>query len=81
MFHHYGYLTSRGWEAMNWGWMGLHMLAWVVLIILLIYLYKRHLKHSSTAAGVPSALDILKKRYAQGEITQDEFNKMKEHVK
>jgi len=81
MMHHYGNWAFREWGSMYWGWMGLHVLAWVVIGVVLFWLYKRYHKHSSTIAGMSTSLDILKNRYARGEITQEEFNNMKEHIK
>lgn len=81
MMHHYGIWAIRGMGSMQWGFMGLHLLAWILIVIGLFWLYKRYQKKSALATKMPTALDILKKRYAQGEITQEEFNTMKEHVK
>jgi putative membrane protein len=35
---------------------------------------------SSNQPQIESALDILKKRYAKGEITQEQFEEMKKHL-
>ncbi len=56
------------------------VLFWVALILAVIWLYKQI---RGEAAGAPSgetALGILKKRYASGEITKDEFNEMKKEI-
>jgi putative membrane protein len=81
MMHHYGNFAMRGMGPMYWGFMGLHLLVGVLVVIVLFWLYKRHRKNSARVTAVPTALDILKKRYARGEITQEEFNNMKEHIK
>lgn len=81
MMHHYGNWAMRGIGPMYWGFMGLHLLAGVLVAIALIWLYRRYRKKAAMVTSMPTALDILKKRYAQGEITQEEFNTMKEHVK
>lgn len=78
------------WGAMDgwgWGWtwgMGMiHGLLWWVLVILGIVVLTRLLARGSVAAPdqqgrVPeSALEILRKRYARGEIGKAEFEEKK----
>lgn len=65
---------SWGYGMMGAGWV-LMVLFWG-LVILFIVAFARWLSRSSGAAtGKP--LDILKERYAKGEITRDEFSQMK----
>jgi putative membrane protein len=47
-------------------------------IALLVYLFVRSTKVSSTTNGTP--LDILKMRYAKGEITKEQFDTMKQDL-
>jgi putative membrane protein len=64
---------------MGWGWIGLgmvHMLLFWVLVILGIVVLARWLASGRTDA-LPNAMDILKARYAKGEITKDQFEQMK----
>jgi putative membrane protein len=71
---------------MGWGWVGLlFMLVFWVLIVVLIILLIRRLLSPGTArmAGPPqedSALEILKKRYARGEIDKEEFEAKKKDL-
>ena len=66
-----------GWGHMNWGWGGAFMgFLWVALIALIVYLVVRG--QSSGAKETP--LDILKKRYARGEISREEFERMKKDL-
>lgn len=69
-----------GWGHMNWGWGGgLMMLVWVALIVAVIYWLIRAANRNSNQPPSPpeSALDILKKRYARGEISKEEFEERK----
>jgi len=64
----------------GWGYLGmLHMLLWWVLIILGIVVLVKWLtggKGDSRGSG-DRALEILRERYARGEIDKDEFEKRK----
>jgi len=53
---------------------------WWVLIIGGIYLVFRLLRTDETRP-YETPLDILKKRYARGEITAEEFQRMKEELR
>ena len=64
----------------NWGWMGMGPLPMIVFIgglIALIVLAARRFGQGSSRA---SALDILKERYARGEIDQTEFERRKRDI-
>lgn len=66
------------------GWMfggGLVMiLIWLVPIALAIWLFSSLGKRSGQNTAEKTALDILKERYARGEIEQDEFEQKKRHI-
>lgn len=56
---------------------------WVALIALIIWLLinqSNRNKQNFIPPQQESALDILKKRYARGEITKEEFEQMKEDI-
>jgi putative membrane protein len=75
------YGPMRGWEHMGYygyGGMFMWMLFIVIIAVVLIYFVVQRAK-SKGNLGVSgeTSLDILKKRYAKGEITKDEFDRMK----
>ena len=79
----YGYGPGMmGWGfGYGMGWLGpiFMIVFWVVLIMGIIYLIRWIA--GSTGSGSPSGhetpLDILKKRYARGEISKQDFEQMK----
>lgn len=67
------------WFMMHNGFGGMFM--WIIfigLIGLLIYLLVRALKGGDRMSETP--LEILKKRYARGEITKEDFDRMKKDI-
>ena len=57
------------------------MLMWVIFIVIfgvLIYFLMQAMKGRGRAGETP--LEILKKRYAKGEITKEEFDKMRKDI-
>ncbi len=66
------------------GWMfggGLVMLlVWLVPIALLIWLVSSWVRRSTPDSTDKTALDILKERYARGEIGQDEFEQKRRDI-
>lgn len=68
----------HGFEGVGWGWIGLgflHMVVFWALVIAALVVLVRLL--SGRSAGEVSAVDILKARYAKGELTREEFERMK----
>jgi len=68
---------NHGW-GMGFGWVFM-VLFWALVILGIIYLIQLIVKGSKGEKG-DTALDILKKRYAQGEITREEFERMREDL-
>ena len=56
------------------------VLVFVVIILLIIWLYKQ-IKPPQTMAHNIESLDILKKRFAKGEISKQEFEDMQDIIK
>lgn len=78
----------NGFEGMGWGWIGLgvlHMGLFWILVILGIVVLVKWLASSPPTPGLPPgserrALDILKERYAKGELTREQFEQMKREI-
>jgi len=58
---------------MMWGYMWIF---WIVVAIAVIY-FSKALYDRSGSSAAESPLDILRKRYAKGEITKEAFEQMK----
>jgi len=73
-------MNGMGFGAMG---MGLGWLFWALVVGLVIWLVTRYLNGGVQTGTEPqqlSALDILKARYASGELTRQEFDRMKKDV-
>ncbi|KJS28868.1 MAG: hypothetical protein VR64_22390 [Desulfatitalea sp. BRH_c12] len=70
---------NYGYGHMMYGYGGWIM--WIILIVLVflvIYLFTQQKRSSSSeSANGETALDILKKRFARGEISKEEYESMK----
>jgi len=85
--HYPRYGTERGgWEHGSGmtGWFGSFgmILFWVVVVVVVIAVIRFMLtgRGGDGTKTEESALDVLKKRYAAGEITKDEFEQMKKDI-
>ena len=63
--------------GMGWGW-----IIGLILLVLVIWLVVRATSQPSSSATQPeeTALDVLKKRYARGEISKEEFEDKKKDL-
>jgi len=68
---------NHGW-GMGPGWVFM-VLFWVLVILGIIYLIQL-ISRGSKREETETALDILKKRYARGEITEEEFEKIRDNL-
>ncbi len=69
----------------NWGWgMGFGwifmIVFWALVIMGVVYLVQIATRSGKTPGQKETPLDILKKRYAKGEITKEEFERMKDDL-
>lgn len=82
----YGFGCGDGWGPMmgfryfGYGGMFMGMLLLVILVVAAIYWFAREAKSKTKSISSDTPLDILKKRYAGGEITKDEFARMKKDL-
>lgn len=69
-------------DHMNWGWGGgLMMILWILVLAALIFWIVRVAQRNGNQPYQPeSAIDILKKRYARGEISKEEFEERKKDL-
>ncbi len=67
-FDHGGWMFGGGFMMLLW---------WLVPIALVIVLVSYFTRRPGTGGGERTALDILKERYARGEIGKDEFEQKK----
>jgi putative membrane protein len=65
---------------MGFGWLFM-IIFWALVILGVVNIFKMISERSRPAEKGETALDILKKRYAKGEITKEEFERMKEDLK
>jgi putative membrane protein len=77
MEHGFG---THGWGmdiGMGWVW-----ILGLIILVISIWFIVRTLNQNDTRnqTNNKSALDILKERYARGEITKDEFEEIKKHL-
>jgi putative membrane protein len=60
---------------------GLFMiLFWILVIIGVVFLIRLVVRGTKEGGGSETALDILKKRYARGEISKEEFEEKKKDI-
>lgn len=73
--HMYGY-GAGGCHGMGFGWIGM-VLFWVLLVVAAVMLFKSTSGNGMSSGRKNNALDILKERYARGEVEREEFEQKK----
>ena len=72
----YGY-EHYGMGAWGWWWM---ILVWVIIIVAAIFIIKSIVGKGTGSQHHETPLDVLKRRYAAGEITKEQFDQMKKDL-
>ncbi len=62
------------------GHMGFGGLMWIVVVGLVFYLAFMVARNSREVRESDSALEILKKRFAAGDISEEDFKRMKDEI-
>jgi putative membrane protein len=77
--------SFAGWGAWGWGGMIAGMLLWTALIIgiilLAVWLFRRASHHEAQILSGQPALEVLQARYARGEISREEYQRIFEEIK
>lgn len=81
----YGLYDDYGWgvgSMMGWYGGGIMMIIfWALLIALIVWVVREAGgRHSHSAHSGSQALDILKERYAKGDISKEEFETKKKDI-
>ncbi|HBI17668.1 MAG: hypothetical protein UR60_C0006G0038 [Candidatus Moranbacteria bacterium GW2011_GWF2_34_56] len=70
--------TNWGW-GLGFGWFFM-LIFWGLIIWAIIYLAKNLSNENRVSFKNKKAFNILKERYARGEISEEEFEKMKKNL-
>ena len=75
-----GMIGMMGWSGMGYGWwMPLGGVAFLIILIVGLYLLFSAY-HKPERLPSTNAIEILKQRYAKGEITDEQYQKMKKEL-
>lgn len=69
-----------GYGMMSGGMWILGFIFWILILVGLILLIKYLWEGAGSRGGQESALEVLKKRYARGEISKEEFEEKKKDL-
>ena len=70
-----------GYAPFGWGWLGVVlMFVWWIAVIVLAVMVIRWIAGTGGGARRPSAMEILRERFAKGEMTKREFEDRKKEL-
>lgn len=70
----YGYGPGWGWGTMVLGWLGMFVVVAAMVAVLVLII------RAATPRQTDAALDILRRRYAGGDLTKEQFEQMKREL-
>ncbi len=73
-------MMDYGYGMMSGGWWIFGLVLWILIIIGIVLLIKYLWEHGGAKAEHESALEVLKTRYAKGEISKEEFEEKKKDL-
>lgn len=80
----YGYGLNGGWYGHTFFGGFFMIIIWVALILFVVWMAREMAdsgkKHRDSGRNEGTALDILKERYAKGELTKEQFEAMKKEI-
>lgn len=76
----FGVMDGYGYGMMSGGYWIFALIFWILVIIGLVLLIKYLWGGGGAKRGEESALEILKKKYARGEINKEEFEEKKKDL-
>jgi len=76
----FGMMDSYGYGMMSGGMWILGFIFWILILVGLILLIKYLWEGAGSRGAQESALEVLKKRYAKGEISKEEFEEKKKDL-
>lgn len=76
MYGHSGYMFSNGMFLGG----GLMWILWIILLVVIVYVVKDIFSSGTKSSGSNEALEILKLRFARGEIDEAEFERRKKQL-
>lgn len=74
-------MNGQGWAGMGIGMIGM-VVFWILILVLIVAVIGRLLgfTHGSDKRHAKTALDILRERYAAGEIQREEYEQKKRDI-